>query len=82
MKKGYEKYRGFEPINIPDRTWPNNTITKAPTWCSVDLRDGNQALVDPMNLQEKLEFFTTLVKIGLKRLKSASRQQVKQNMKF
>lgn len=39
MKKGYEKYRGFEPINIPDRTWPNNTITKAPTWCSVDLRD-------------------------------------------
>jgi 2-isopropylmalate synthase len=68
MKKGYEKYRGFEPINIPDRTWPNNTITKAPTWCSVDLRDGNQALVDPMNLQEKLEFFTTLVKIGFKEI--------------
>ena len=68
MKQGYEKYRGFEPINIPDRTWPNKTITKAPTWCSVDLRDGNQALVDPMNLQEKLEFFTTLVKVGFKEI--------------
>ena len=66
MKKGCEKYRGFEPINILDRTWPDKTITKAPTWCSVDLRDGNQALVDPMNLQEKLEFFTTLVNIGFK----------------
>ena len=79
MKKGYEKYRGFEPIKIPDRTWPDKTITKAPTWCSVDLRDGNQALVDPMNLQEKLEFFTTLVNIGLK---SVFHRQVKQNMKF
>ena len=55
MKKGYEKYTPFKPINIPDRQWPNNVITKAPIWCSVDLRDGNQALVDPMNLQEKLE---------------------------
>ena len=68
MKKGYEKYRGFKPINIPDRTWPDKTITKAPTWCSVDLRDGNQALVDPMNLQEKLEFFKTLVNIGFKEI--------------
>ena len=68
MKKGCEKYRGFEPINILDRTWPDKTITKAPTWCSVDLRDGNQALVDPMNLQEKLEFFTTLVNIGFKEI--------------
>lgn len=68
MKKGYEKYVGFKPINIPDRTWPNNTITKAPVWCSVDMRDGNQALVDPMNLQEKLELFTTLVDIGVKEI--------------
>ena len=68
MKKGCEKYRGFEPINILDRTWPDKTITKAPTWCSVDLRDGNQALVVPMNLQEKLEFFTTLVNIGFKEI--------------
>ena len=54
MLKGYKKYIPFKPINIPDRTWPDKTITKAPTWCSVDLRDGNQALVDPMNLEEKL----------------------------
>ena len=68
MKKGYEKYVGFKPIDIPDRTWPNNTITKAPIWCSVDMRDGNQALVDPMNLQEKLELFSTLVHIGVKEI--------------
>jgi 2-isopropylmalate synthase len=68
MKKGYEKYIPFKPIDIPDRTWPNNVITKAPAWCSVDLRDGNQALVDPMNLQEKLEFFQTLVDIGFKEI--------------
>jgi 2-isopropylmalate synthase len=68
MKKGYEKYVPFKPIDIPDRTWPNKVITKAPIWCSVDLRDGNQALVDPMNLQEKLEFFQTLVDIGFKEI--------------
>ena len=68
MKKGYEKYVGFKPINIPDRTWPDKTITKAPIWCSVDMRDGNQALVDPMNLQEKLELFSTLVEIGVKEI--------------
>ena len=51
MKKGYEKYRGFQPINIPDRTWPDTTIPKAPIWCSIDLRDDNQALLDPMKLQ-------------------------------
>ena len=68
MKKGYEKYTPFKPINIPDRTWPDKQITKAPIWCSVDLRDGNQALVDPMNLQEKLEFFQTLIDIGFKEI--------------
>lgn len=68
MKKGYEKYTPFKPIEIPDRTWPDQQITKAPVWCSVDLRDGNQALVDPMNLQEKLEFFKTLVDIGFKEI--------------
>lgn len=68
MKKGYEKYTPFKPIDIPDRTWPDQQITKAPVWCSVDLRDGNQALVDPMNLQEKLEFFKTLVDIGFKEI--------------
>ena len=68
MLSGYKKYIPFKPINIPDRTWPDKVITKAPVWCSVDLRDGNQALVDPMNLKEKLELFDTLVKIGVKEI--------------
>ena len=68
MLKGYKKYIPFKPINIPDRTWPDKTITEAPTWCSVDLRDGNQALVDPMNLEEKLELFKTLIDIGVKEI--------------
>ena len=68
MLEGYRKYIPFKPINIPDRTWPDKVITKAPIWCSVDLRDGNQALVDPMNLQEKLELFDTLLKIGVKEI--------------
>ena len=68
MLEGYKKYIPFKPINIPDRTWPDKVITKAPIWCSVDLRDGNQALVDPMNLQEKLELFDTLLKIGVKEI--------------
>ncbi|MCD7796570.1 MAG: 2-isopropylmalate synthase [Clostridiales bacterium] len=68
MKKGYEKYTPFKPINLPDRKWCDNTITKAPIWCSVDLRDGNQSLVDPMNLQEKLEFFQLLVDVGFKEI--------------
>ena len=68
MLNGFRKYTPFKPINIPDRTWPDNVITKAPIWCSVDLRDGNQALVDPMNLQEKLELFNTLLKIGVKEI--------------
>lgn len=68
MKKGYEKYTPFKPINLPDRQWPNKVIDKAPIWCSVDMRDGNQALVDPMNLQEKLEMFNLLLEIGVKEI--------------
>ena len=68
MLKGYKKYIPFTPINIPDRTWPDKVIEKAPVWCSVDLRDGNQALVDPMNLDEKLELFKTLVDVGFKEI--------------
>ncbi|MGM9593744.1 MAG: 2-isopropylmalate synthase, partial [Candidatus Onthomonas sp.] len=65
--KGYEKYIPFVPQPIQNRTWPDNTITKAPIWCSVDLRDGNQALIDPMNMDEKLEMFHMLVdEIGVK----------------
>ena len=68
MKKAYEKYIPFVPLKLADRTWPEKQITKAPVWCSVDLRDGNQALVDPMNLEEKLEYFHTLVDIGVKEI--------------
>lgn len=65
---GFEKYIPFKQIDLPNRQWPTRTITKAPIWCSVDLRDGNQALIDPMNMQEKLEFFHTLVDIGIKEI--------------
>lgn len=68
MKTNFQKYIPFKPIHLPDRTWPNQTLTKAPIWCSVDLRDGNQALVNPMNLKEKLLFLQTLVKIGIKEI--------------
>ncbi len=68
MKKGWEKYIPFTPINIPDRQWPSKTITEPPVWCSVDMRDGNQALIDPMNLQEKVEYFKTLINIGFKEI--------------
>ena len=68
MNAGYAKYIPFVPIHMDHRTWPDKQITKAPIWCSVDLRDGNQALIDPMNLQEKLEYFHTLVDIGLKEI--------------
>ena len=59
MEMNYEKYKRFETIKLKDRTWPDKTIEKAPIWCSVDLRDGNQALIEPMSLEEKLEFFQT-----------------------
>jgi len=62
------KYRPFESVPIKNRTWPDNTITKAPIWCSVDLRDGNQALINPMTVEQKLEFFDLLVKIGFKEI--------------
>lgn len=63
-----KKYRPFPRIDLPDRTWPNRGIDRAPTWCSVDLRDGNQALSIPMSLEEKLRFFKLLVKIGFKEI--------------
>ncbi len=60
------KYRPYQPIDLPNRTWPSNTITQAPIWCSVDLRDGNQALITPMNLDQKLELFNLLLQLGFK----------------
>lgn len=68
LKESFKKYTPFTQINLPDRQWPNNVIDKAPVWCSVDLRDGNQALVDPMNLEQKLEFFKALCKMGFKEI--------------
>ena len=68
LKPGFTKYIPFTPQPIEGRTWPDKVITQAPIWCSVDLRDGNQALIDPMNLQEKLEYFHTLVDIGVKEI--------------
>ena len=63
-----KKYRAFPPVHLPERQWPNRVLTHAPRWCSVDLRDGNQALAVPMNVSQKLELFQTLVKIGFKEI--------------
>ena len=68
MNTGYKKYSPFVPVTLPDRTWPSRRISKAPVWCSVDLRDGNQALVTPMNVQEKIAFFKLLVAVGFKEI--------------
>ena len=62
------KYRPFPPVNLPDRQWPSKVITKPPRWLSTDLRDGNQALADPMNAEKKQRFFDLLVAIGLKEI--------------
>ncbi len=60
----FQKYRPFAPIDLKDRQWPNRVITRAPRWCSVDLRDGNQALVDPMDVDEKLKMWDLLLEVG------------------
>src|SRR5579864_6889966 len=62
------KYRAFPPIGLTDRTWPNAVITAPPTWCSVDLRDGNQALIEPMDPARKRRMFDMLVKVGFKEI--------------
>jgi 2-isopropylmalate synthase len=64
----FHKYRPFAQIDLPNRQWPSKTITKAPIWCSVDLRDGNQALVEPMGPERKRRMFETLVKLGFKEI--------------
>jgi 2-isopropylmalate synthase len=68
MKQAFKKYLPFPGVPITNREWPGKVIEKAPVWCSVDLRDGNQALVDPMNLDEKLLMFQTLVAVGFKEI--------------
>src|SRR5580700_11719393 len=68
LKDPSKKYRPFPPVPLPNRQWPNRVLTHAPRWCSVDLRDGNQALAVPMNVSQKLELFHTLVKCGFKEI--------------
>jgi 2-isopropylmalate synthase len=63
-----QKYRAYAPVDLPDRNWPNKVIETAPTWCSVDLRDGNQALIEPMDSLRKMRMFKTLVKMGFKEI--------------
>ncbi len=63
-----QKYRPFPPVSLPERQWPNRLLSKAPIWCSVDLRDGNQALAVPMNVSQKLEMFDALVRCGFKEI--------------
>ena len=62
------KYSAYPPVNLPDRSWPNKLITSAPIWCSVDLRDGNQALIEPMDSLRKMRMFKTLVGMGFKEI--------------
>ncbi len=64
----HQKYRPFPVINMPDRSWPDQVICQAPTWCSVDLRDGNQALAEPMNVAQKLRMFQLLLQLGFKEI--------------
>ncbi len=67
-KMPFQKYKPFQPIKLKDRTWPDNVITRAPIWCSVDLRDGNQALVEPMTPGEKLKMYKLLLELGFKEI--------------
>jgi 2-isopropylmalate synthase len=68
QKEPSKKYRPYPPVPLSDRQWPGRVMTRAPIWCSVDLRDGNQALAVPMNVSQKLEMFQTLVKVGFKEI--------------
>lgn len=68
LKDPLKKYKPFKAVELPNRTWPNNSITKAPRWLSTDLRDGNQSLPNPMSIPEKKEYFQTLLDIGFKEI--------------
>ena len=68
MAFDHRKYAAFRPVAKTDRRWPDKVIEKAPTWCAVDLRDGNQALVKPMNVAQKQRMFDLLVKLGFKEI--------------
>jgi 2-isopropylmalate synthase len=71
MSPPHTRYRPYPQVDLPDRTWPGRTITRPPRWCSVDLRDGNQALVEPMSIERKLRLFRELVRIGFREIEVA-----------
>jgi 2-isopropylmalate synthase len=71
LKDPSQKYRAFPTIDLPDRTWPSKSITAAPIWCSSDLRDGNQSLIEPMDAVKKLRFWKTLVAVGVKEIEAS-----------
>ena len=64
----FQKYKPFQPVHLPDRTWPGKVIDRAPRWCSVDLRDGNQALIEPMTPNEKMKMYQLLLELGFKEI--------------
>ena len=68
MSMPYWKYRPYDVVELPDRTWPDVVLTRAPIWCSTDLRDGNQALVSPMDTPRKRRLFALLVELGFKEI--------------
>ena len=68
LRQPQHKYPAFVPLALPDRQWPSRTITAPPRWLSTDMRDGNQALIDPMDAEKKTRFFDLLVKVGLKEI--------------
>src|ERR1700685_2891409 len=67
-RASFERYRSFPAVDLPDRSWPSRVIERAPVWCSVDLRDGNQALIEPMGFDRKLRMFALLVRMGFKQI--------------
>ena len=68
LKQPSSKYPAFAPVALANRTWPDAVLSRAPVWCSVDLRDGNQALIEPMDIARKVRLFQTLVQIGFKEI--------------
>ena len=68
MSMPYWKYRPYQTVDLPDRTWPGKVVDRAPIWCSTDLRDGNQAHVKPMGPERKQRMFDLLVRLGVKEI--------------
>ena len=68
MNKNDKKYKAFKKIDLKNRTWPDKEITTPPRWCSVDLRDGNQALINPMSIEQKTKLYKMLLEVGFKEI--------------